>query len=149
MERREDWDREQREDYREKRKRQNDNLKRRRASETPPPLYPYIEFSRSDHAILQCRYCFFKASGYDKLELEHQNLVFCKLIKCIIKKICHGVIQKVKLCAIDETECNETWSHYLRIDQKRKKGWWRGRRERIEKGSRERIDIERKETKRN
>ena len=32
-----------------------------------------------------------------------------------------------------------------RIDQKRKKGWWRGRRERIEKGSRERIEIERKE----
>ena len=36
-----------------------------------------------------------------------------------------------------------------RIDQKRKKGWWRGRRERIEKGSRERIEIERKETKGN
>ena len=29
-----------------------------------------------------------------------------------------------------------------RIDQKRKKGWWSGRRERIEKGSRERIEIE-------
>ena len=36
-----------------------------------------------------------------------------------------------------------------RRDQKRKKGWWRGRRERIEKGSRERIEIERKETKGN
>ena len=41
-----------------------------------------------------------------------------------------------------------------RIDQKRKKGWDGGegeergmRRERIEKGSRERIEIERKETK--
>ena len=33
-----------------------------------------------------------------------------------------------------------------RIDQKRKKGWWSGRRERIEKRSRERIEIERKET---
>ena len=33
-----------------------------------------------------------------------------------------------------------------RIDQKRKKGWCRGRRERIEEGSRERIEIERKET---
>ena len=31
------------------------------------------------------------------------------------------------------------------IDQKRKKGW-RGRRERIDKGSRERIEIERKGT---
>ena len=36
-----------------------------------------------------------------------------------------------------------------RIDQKRKKGWGRGRRERIEKGSKERIEIERKETKGN
>ena len=36
-----------------------------------------------------------------------------------------------------------------RIDQKRKKGWGRGRRERIEKGNRERIEIERKETKGN
>ena len=34
-----------------------------------------------------------------------------------------------------------------RIDQKRKKGWWIERRERIEKGSRERIEI--KETKGN
>ena len=31
-----------------------------------------------------------------------------------------------------------------RIDQKIEKGWWRGRRQRIEKGSRERIEIERK-----
>ena len=36
-----------------------------------------------------------------------------------------------------------------RIDQKRKKGWWRGIRERTEKGSRERIEIERKEAKGN
>ena len=34
-----------------------------------------------------------------------------------------------------------------RINQKRKKGWGRGRKERIEKGSR--IEIERKETKGN
>ena len=33
-----------------------------------------------------------------------------------------------------------------RIDQKRKKGWQIGRRERIEKGSREKIEIERKES---
>ena len=36
-----------------------------------------------------------------------------------------------------------------RIDQKIKKGWGRERRERIEEGSRERIEIERKETKGN
>ena len=34
-------------------------------------------------------------------------------------------------------------------DKKRKKGWWRGRKERIVKGSREKIEIERKETKEN
>ena len=28
-------------------------------------------------------HCFFKSSGYDKL--KHQNLVFFKLIECIIK----------------------------------------------------------------
>ena len=43
-----------------------------------------------------------------------------------------------KKCAIGETECNET---VFRIDQRRKKGWGSGRRERIE--------MERKETKRN
>ena len=48
-------------------------------------------------------HCFFKSSGYDKLELKHQNLVFFKLIECIIqKKICHGVKQNAKICAIGE-----------------------------------------------
>ena len=43
----------------------------------------------------------------------------------------------------------ESRSLYLRkqiIDQKRKKGWGRGRRERIEKGSRERIEKRQKGT---
>ena len=31
-------------------------------------------------------HCFFKSSGYDKLELKHKNLVFFKLLECIIKK---------------------------------------------------------------
>ena len=31
-------------------------------------------------------HCFCKSSGYDKLELKHKNLVFFKLIECIIKK---------------------------------------------------------------
>ena len=61
--------------------------------------------------------------------------------------------QNAKICAIGETECNEIRSLNLlggqRIDQKRKKGWWRGSRERIVKGSREGIEIERKETKGN
>ena len=45
-------------------------------------------------------YCFFKSY---KLELKHKNLVFFKLIECIIKnKICHGVKQYAKICAIGE-----------------------------------------------
>ena len=47
-------------------------------------------------------HCFFKSSGYDKLELKHKNLVFSKLIECIIKKKCHGVKQYAKICAIGE-----------------------------------------------
>ena len=37
-------------------------------------------------------HCYFKSSGYDKLELKHQNL----LLKC------HGVKQNAKICAIGE-----------------------------------------------
>ena len=42
-------------------------------------------------------HCFFKSSGYDKLELK-------KLIECIIqkKKICHGGKKYAKMCAIGE-----------------------------------------------
>ena len=47
--------------------------------------------------------------------------------------------QNAKICAIGE----QNVSLYLRrIDQKRKKGWWSGRRERIEK-VREREDRDR------
>ena len=53
-----------------------------------------------------------------------------------------------KKCAIGETEMKLEVLGRQIIDQKRKKGWGRGRRERIEKGSRERI-IESKETKGN
>ena len=48
-----------------------------------------------------------RSSEYDKLELKHQNLVFFKLIVCIIKKKCHGVNRNAKIYAIGETECNE------------------------------------------
>ena len=49
-------------------------------------------------------HCFFKSSGYDKLELKHKKIwFFFKLIECIIKKkICHGVKQNAKICAIGE-----------------------------------------------
>ena len=43
-------------------------------------------------------HCFLKSSGYDKLELKHQNLVFTSL-ECIIKK---NVMVNAKICAIGE-----------------------------------------------
>ena len=45
-------------------------------------------------------HCFFKSSGYDKLELKHQNLVFSSLWHALLK--CHGVKQNAKICAIGE-----------------------------------------------
>ena len=39
---------------------------------------PSLFFNSLDPA-LQCRHCFFKSSGYDKLELKHQNVVFTSL----------------------------------------------------------------------
>ena len=79
------------------------------------------------------------------------HLVFAASLR--LKLIVSTVsIRENTVCAIGETECNELEVFILggqRIDKKRKKGWQRGRRERIEKGSRERIEIERRETKGN
>ena len=41
-------------------------------------------------------HCFFKSSGYDKLELKHKNLVFSILYNALLKKRCHGVKQYAK-----------------------------------------------------
>ena len=35
-----------------------------------PPLLEFLD------PALGCGHCFFKSSGYDKLDLEHQNVVF-------------------------------------------------------------------------
>ena len=55
--------------------------------------------------------------------------------------------QNAKICAIGQyvMKLEVFILGGQRIDQKRKKGWWIGRRERIEKRSRDRIEI--KETK--
>ena len=48
-------------------------------------------------------HCFFKSSGYDKLELNHKKFGFFNLIECILKKKkCHGVKHYAKICAIGE-----------------------------------------------
>ena len=78
------------------------------------------------------------------------KICFYKLIESIIKKICHGVKQNAKknvpLVKQNVMKLKDFILGRQGIDQKRK---GRGRRERIEKGSRERIEIERKETKGN
>ena len=78
------------------------------------------------------------------------KICFYKLIESIIKKICHGVKQNAKKnVPLVKQKLEVFILGRQRIDQKRKKGWGRGRRERIEKWSREGIEIERKETKGN
>ena len=43
----------------------------------------------------------FNCIGHFKLEFKHKKFGFFKLIECIIKKkICHGVKQYAKICAI-------------------------------------------------
>ena len=64
---------------------------------------PLLEFL---DPILRFSQCFFKSSGYDKLELKHPNLGFYKLIECIIKKM-SWCETECKKCVIGETECNE------------------------------------------
>ena len=74
------------------------------------------------------------------------------IYNALLKKKCHGVKQNEKICALVKQNVMKFEDFILggqRIDQKRKKGWWRGSREKIEKGSREGIEIERKETKDN
>ena len=58
-----------------------------------------------------------------------------RFLQALFKK-CHGVTQNEKKCAISETKFEVFILERQRIDQKRKKGWGRGSRERIEKGSR-------------
>ena len=82
---------------------------------------------------------------------------FYKLIECIIKKMSWCETECKNMCHWNVMKLEVFILGGQRIDQMRKKGWWRGRRERIEKRSRERIEkwsrerieIERKETKGN
>ena len=86
------------------------------------------------------------------MELKHQNLFLQAYRKHYFIK-CHGVKQNAKnnvpLVKQSVMKLEVFILGRQRIDQKRKNGWRRGRRERIEKGSREKIEIETKETKGN
>ena len=60
-EKREDREREQRGDRERDKKTDEEGLR-------DPPLLEFL------NPTLRCSHCFFKSSGYDKLELKHQNL---------------------------------------------------------------------------
>ena len=47
--------------------------KRQKEGLRDPPLLEFLD------PTLRCSHCFFKSSGYDKLELKHQKLVFTSL----------------------------------------------------------------------
>ena len=67
-----------------------------------------------------------------QVEAQASKFGFYKLV-CIIKKNVMVWNRNAKIYAIGETECIEVFIlGGQRIDQKRNKGWWRGRRERIE-----------------
>ena len=76
------------------------------------------------------------------------KLGYYKLIECFIKKMSWCETECKKMCHSLVKQDVMKFEVFIlgrqRIDQKRKKGWGKGRRERIEKGSRERIEIERK-----
>ena len=97
---------------------------------------------------LRCSHCFVKSSGYNNFELKHQNLVFTSLYYAVLKNVMvwNSMKKYVPLVKQNAIKLEVFILGGQRIDQKRKKGWGR---ERIEKGNRERIEIERKETKGN
>ena len=86
-------------------------------------------------STLRCSLCFFKSSGYDKLELKHQNLVLQAYRKHYLKNM--------SWC---ETECKKMVKQNVMklevfilgrqiIDQKRKKGWGEGEERGLRKGA--------------
>ena len=59
-----------------------------------PPFYNFLD------PALQYSHCFFKSSGYDKLELKDQNLVLQAYRMHYSKKVCHGIKRNAKVFAI-------------------------------------------------
>ena len=120
---------------REKRKRQKDNLKR---GLRDPPFFRIFYIRPCSVAIV---------SSFPQGMTSWSSSIKIWFLQAY--RMRHGVKQNAKICAIGELELEVFILGGQRIDQQRKKGWWRGRRERIERGNRERIEIERKKTKGN
>ena len=64
-------EREKREDSRREQRGDRERGKKIEEKEGPRETLPLLEFL---DPTLRCSHCFFKSSGYDKLDLKHQNL---------------------------------------------------------------------------
>ena len=73
-------EREKRED-REREQRGDREKDRREGGPERPPLLEFLD------PTLRCSHCFFKSSGYDKLELKQQNLFLQAYRKHYLKKM--------------------------------------------------------------
>ena len=81
-----------------------------------PPLLEFLD------PTLRCSHCFFKSSGYDKLELKH----LLQAYRIHYFKKCHGVKQNAKKNVPFVKQNVMKFEVFIlgrqRIDQKRKKG---------------------------
>ena len=57
-----------------------------------PPLLEFLD------ATLRCSHCFFKSSGYDKLELKHQHLFLQAYRKHYFKNMSWCETERKKMC---------------------------------------------------
>ena len=57
-----------------------------------PPLLEFVD------PTLRCSHCFFKSSGYDKLELQHQNLFLQAYRKHYFKNMSRCETECKKMC---------------------------------------------------
>ena len=80
---------------------------------------------------MRCSHRFFKSSGY---ELKHQNLFLQAYRKHYLKK-CHDVKKNVPLVKQNVMKLEVFILERQIIDQSRKKGWGRGKREGLRKGA--------------
>ena len=97
--------------------------------------HPFIRFL---DPTLRCNHCFFKSSGYDKLDLKHQNLFLQAYRKDYLKNMswCETECKKnVPLVKQNVMKLEVFILGRQRIDQKRKKGWGEGEERGLRKGA--------------
>ena len=125
-EKREDREREQRGD------RERDKKTEEKEGPRDPPLLEFLD------PTLCFSHCFFKSSGYDKLELKHQNLFLQAYRKHYLKNMSWCETECKKIVPLVKQNVMKLEVFILgrqRIDQKRKKGWGEGEERGLRKGA--------------